>query len=190
MMLEWIHDEEFDRDGVLAAVIKTVCNPIEEKRMVDLCCEKARFTRNLPFKTKTFVDVLDWGVSYPGKFMKMDAMSVKGNWDVVLALDAIEHFEKVDGYRFLVRVASLAQINIFFTPLGELWTKDSDHADPKSHKCGWVPSDLAYTGKEYDAIVFPYWHSQYMCGAWIFWNSGIAEFGDVMDAIKPFRSAK
>jgi len=157
-------------DPLLAEIISYLSNPIQEKDMIDLCCEKARFTRGLPFKHKTFVDILDWGVEYPGEFWRGDVLEIDGHWDVALALDAIEHFPVSQGLRLINKALKISDMCIFFTPLGELWVDPKDPGnDPRTHKSGWTPGDLPH---DFQAFTFEKWHGPPINhGAMIFWKA-------------------
>jgi hypothetical protein len=132
------------------------------------------------------VDVLDWPVEYPGKFLKENALTVQGHWDVCLALDAVEHFNYSDGFRLQERAALLADTAIFFTPLGNLWVNPADDGkDPRTHKSGWTHENIS---SAYDSVEFLKWHQNYNCGAMIFWKSkGMEKFIEVCDQVEKNR---
>lgn len=142
--------------------------------MIDLCCCYAPFTRDLNFASKVFVDVMERGITPDlGVFYLADVLGdheaiSNREYDVCFAMDAIEHFNKKDGYKLLERMDFLAKNKVvLFTPLGDLMVSD-DEDDPDTHKSGWLPEDLP----GYAKIICPEWHEEaYGKGAFFFWKT-------------------
>lgn len=146
--------------------------------MIDLCSCEATVTRNLNFREKTYVDILDcWEI--PGQMDRFVCADVLGDhpclrqhYDVAYCSDGIEHFAKEDGLRLLSRMNDLADKQILFTPLGE-YCVEPESTDPRSHKSGWMPEDFP----GFAVIVAPNYHpSLNNLGAfWVWWCRDIEE---------------
>ncbi len=93
------------------------------------------------------------------------------SFDIVVALDVIEHLAKDDGFMLLRHMEQLArQKVIIFTPTGFLHQPPSEDNPYQEHLSGWTPREMRREGfsvigvsgwkplrKEYAAIAFgPY----------------------------------
>jgi hypothetical protein len=144
---------------------------IENKTMIDLCSCEATFTKTLPFKHKTYVDLVDWGIPVEaGLFVKADVLSehecFHKHYDVANCSDGIEHLRKHDGLILLEKMKNMSDKQVLFTPLGEYLVQDESNTDPNNHKSGWWPEDFDGFG----AIVAPRYHEKLKIGAFWVWR--------------------
>jgi hypothetical protein len=69
------------------------------------------------------------------------------DYDIVVALDLIEHLPKSDGYLLLYEMERVAKIAaIIFTPNGLVWQPPSENNPFNAHISGWTPKDLVRFG--------------------------------------------
>jgi SAM-dependent methyltransferase len=81
-------------------------------------------------------DLLDIGSAFPPK-----------SFDVVVALDVIEHFEKPDGLRLLQMMEELARKRVvIFTPNGFLPQGVWDNNPHQIHRSGWTVKEMCKLG--------------------------------------------
>jgi hypothetical protein len=83
-------------------------------------------------------------------------------FDLVVALDVIEHLTKSDGYRLLYQLNRLAECSVIQTPNGFLWQAPFRSNPFQAHISGWKPSELKALG----------WRRQFGVGG-IKWLVGI-----------------
>lgn len=161
-----------DEKLFLKVLCSIVGEPIAEKSIIDLCCAYGGLVKQVPFKHKTYVDVLSWDAKYDGDFVQADVLGdheiFTRKYDIVTVLDGIEHMHKPQGERLLKRTEEMAlQKNVLFTPL-DPWCLEPDSEDPKAHKCVWGPQDVP----GYASIAFPRWHKALgELGAFFFWKT-------------------
>jgi len=132
--------------------------------LLDIGCGEAFHTRSLSFKSKTFVDLEPRG-NFPHEVIKEDALkflnaavSAEQKYDVVIALDFIEHLLKDDGNEFLQLLDKVtSKVSIIFTPLGEFGVHSSNEPwYPHAHWSGWTGEEFDLRG--YTTSVYPGWH--------------------------------
>jgi hypothetical protein len=163
------------------AIMMAICEPVIDKSAMDLMCHKAPITSRMGFKKIQYLDILDRDVD--SSVNKEDVIIddvlthiFKEHYDVAFCLDGIEHLTYQDGLKLLDTMKVIADINIIFTPLGELETNPYD-AHPDSHKFGWLPEHF----KGWNTVIFPRWHHTLNTGAFFAWR-GI----DNSDKLNPF----
>lgn len=153
-------------------VINAIMGPaVESKTLIDLCCCEATVTRKLPFKEKTYVDVLDcWDI--PGQMHRFVQTDVLGDheifskrYDVANCSDGIEHLTREQGFALVERMKAISDRQTLFTPLGEHLV-ETDNPDPKCHKSGWQPEDF----EGFASIVCPHYHPTLGIGAFWVWR--------------------
>lgn len=155
------------------ATLRALCGPdIESKTMIDLMCCEATGTRDLPFREKTFVDIVPRESmrdlqNYVIEHVLSEHPAVSGvnRYDVAICSDGIEHLTKWNGHRLLTRMTLLADRNIIFTPLGDYLVGDG--TGPDDHKSGWLPSDFP---KEWGTLILPDYHEKLGIGAFFAWH--------------------
>jgi SAM-dependent methyltransferase len=76
------------------------------------------------------------------------------DFDLVVALDLIEHLTKSDGYRLLYHLNRLTECSVVQTPNGFLWQPPFAANPFQAHISGWKPSELKALG----------WRRQYGLG--------------------------
>lgn len=73
-----------------------------------------------------------------------------GSVDTVVALDALEHMERAEGFEFLLRAVGVAEQVVIFTPLGFVEQSGGEESDAwgmqgqewQRHRSGWTPEDF------------------------------------------------
>jgi len=101
---------------------------------------------------QTYIDAL---VSVPGREFICagwkDGLGAleDGEFDVLTALDFIEHLEREDGFAFLEEAQRVARLVVIFTPLGPFPQEHSfpdqwgmDGGVPQTHRSAWLPEDF------------------------------------------------
>ena len=175
-------------------IIRAIIGPkMTEQSFIDLCSCEATITRNLQFKEKTYVDVLDcWDI--PGQMDKFIQTDVLGDheifnkhYDIANCSDGIEHLSKEEGFRLIERMKNISDKQILFTPLGN-YMIEVGNPDPKCHKSGWHPEDF----EGFASIVCPIYHptlGENGLGAFWVWKCDDieADFQRVNDLIASFR---
>lgn len=147
--------------------MNTLLDPIllnlvgKEDRVLELGCGNGRITNYLPCKELVGIDAFDYSAYFKGKFILHninDLSFIEDNsFDVVLAIDVIEHLEKEDGFKLLKEMDRIAKRTIFvFTP--KKWTDNRDSVENKRywsygnmynyHKSLWVTEDFVSSGYE------------------------------------------
>lgn len=149
-------------------VLKAICGATSNLSMVDLGCGFASQTRQLGFRSRTYVDVIerDLGEEMP-YFLKCGILSnqyfKKYKYDVAFCLDVIEHFPKEVGDYVKYLMGRLASKQVIFTPLGDYLIEKIPTDDPDSHKSGWLPEEFEKDG--WATIVFQNFHPTLNIGA-------------------------
>ena len=91
------------------------------------------------------------------------ALSMVGQFDIVLLLDVIEHMEKEEGLLVIEQAKNIGKQVVVFTPLGFMaqdCSKDRQDAwgyqgqDWQTHRSGWVPEDFP----GWDILIGPKYH--------------------------------
>ena len=163
------------------AIMMAICEPVKNKSMIDLMCHQAPITSGMGFKNTAYLDIQERGIDAMvdrNNLIIADVLTYefKDHYDVAFCLDGIEHLNYQDGLKLLDIMGSIADINIIFTPLGELSTNPED-PHPDSHKFGWLPEHF----NGWHTAVFPRWHPTLNAGAFFAWR-GV----DNIDKIIPF----
>jgi hypothetical protein len=171
-------------------IIAEIFGPETEKQsLIDLCCGECTMSRNYPFKTKLYVDILEWPTMPPETrktFVQTDVLGdheiFNRKYDVANCSDGIEHFARNKGLELIARMELISSKQVFFTPIGPLWLHPESDTDPTSHKSFWYPSDLP----TYAHIELPNYHPLLGCGAFFFWHCEDIEkdFNRVSSALK------
>ena len=168
-------------------VMNAICGDVADKTLIDLCCGEAPQTGLMPFKEKTYVDVVNRTLPYGQTMIQSDVFDFLKQaakdfsiYDVAICTDAIEHFREKEAVELVLKTAFIAKQYIFFTPLGEYCTTyDINCNNPDSHKSGWTPELVEEKiGEGFAHIVFPNWHptlSDNGLGAFFFWKSNDTE---------------
>ncbi len=169
--------------------LKAICGDTEGKHLMDLCCCTAPNTPKLGFHIRHYMDIVDRKLDHKEEqefFIKMNVLDFHHigmpphQFDVMTALDAIEHFTKEDGYRLLRVMGEFSKKQILFTPLGDLFINGKEDTDPEKHRSGWTPEefvemyakeDHCWLRPHYACIVFPNYHKAYNnFGAFFTWS--------------------
>lgn len=136
--------------------------------MIDIGCRNAPITKTLNFKDKTFVDIIEPDdIQHP--FYLLDAYDYllynSRHYDVLFAIDFIEHLDKVKGNALLDLVeVTINKLILFFTPTGyfALSNPGKEEFSPHKHWSGWEPNEFLDRG--YDVIEFPNFHNPWTDG--------------------------
>ena len=151
---------------IISAIIG---NQIENQSLIDLCCAECTITKQLPFKNKTYVDVLAWNPNVPN-FIQTDVLGdhevFNNHYDVANCSDGIEHLRPEQGQLLIERMNKLANKQILFTPLGP-YLVEPNSTIPESHKSAWYPEDFP----GFAAITCPNWHPTLNVGAFFVWKT-------------------
>lgn len=135
--------------------------------MLDIGCGNAPTTGKLPCQTKLFIDAIT-PQQIPEPYLQADAVQFliesQIQYDILTALDFIEHLSKSDGFKLLDAVEKkIRKCAIFFIPLGELAVSSvEENYHPHKHWSGWLPEEFEALG--YDTIVFPTYHNPWEDG--------------------------
>jgi len=79
--------------------------------------------------------------------MDVDALFPAGEFDVVVALDVIEHFEKEQGRSLIQKLETLARKRIvLFTPNGFVRQEPTDGNQYQRHLSGWTVEEMRAMG--------------------------------------------
>jgi hypothetical protein len=156
------HEKGFDRLKVLRELIRILCPDQQHKTFIDAFCHKAEFTRYLTFKTKTYVDCMDYKkiVEPFGEFRQQNCLNIEGHWDFLYCGDGIEHMTEDDAVKFIDLALKISGEQLFITPLGKLWY-DPESKDPNAHKSWWDPGQVNFHFRgRFDCIVFHDWYRE------------------------------
>jgi hypothetical protein len=78
-----------------------------------------------------------------------------GSYDLVYALDVVEHFTREDGLALLDHLVRIARVRVLvFTPCGFMEQKDAVHW--QDHRSGWTADDLRALGFWTAVVDFDY----------------------------------
>lgn len=108
----------------------------------------------------------------PGEFIPGDwrelRLRQRKEYDVLTALDVIEHMTRREGFAFLREALRVAKAVVVFTPLGEMeqsCTGDEDQWGMDGgawqiHRSAWFPDDFCHerTGRSWEVEVVPDFH--------------------------------
>jgi hypothetical protein len=157
-------------------VLRAICGDTSGKSMIDLMCCTAPNTPKLGFYPRRYVDVIDRKLDDPHEqrwFLRFDVLKLfdqgagyKNNniikYDVAICSDGIEHLYPDDGRKLIDVMQGLAEKQIIFTPLGEIFPLHNTWPDdPEAHHSLWTPDDFP----GWASIVFPEYHRQWGGGA-------------------------
>lgn len=84
------------------------------------------------------------------QYIKADIRKIEfkeNSFDVVLALDVIEHLSKDEGYELILKAQRWAKKKVIvFTPNGFLWQEDYEQNPLQVHRSGWKLHELEKQG--------------------------------------------
>jgi hypothetical protein len=155
--------------------------PFKVDRYMDVGVGEANRTRHqIKCNTRldcdgSFAEVRDKGVR---PFFYVDALNIGDflkpkQFDLITALDFIEHQTKEKGFRMLDVLEGLCRGRlILFTPLGE-YMVGNDSKDLQGHLSGWKPEEFVQLG--YSCLVMPNFHPLL----------GIGAFYAIKDFVRP-----
>jgi|SRR5580693_5154152 hypothetical protein len=149
-------------------VLKAICGDASNLSMLDLGCGFAPQTRQLGFRSRTYVDVVERDLAEEMPyFINCNILSneyfKKEPYDICLALDVIEHFQKDTADYLLYLMGRQSHKQIIFTPLGDYLIGFGDPNSPDTHRSGWQPEEL--DAKGWEVISFPRFHTTLNLGA-------------------------
>lgn len=160
--------------------LNAICGE-ERESMIDLGCCFAPNTPHLKFKKRKYVDVIERQLDHKGEqqyFEKKDILSYeisplqKPEYQFALSLDCIEHLTEEEGILFLKIIDLIAERQVLFTPLTNLFGIEENSIDPESHKSLWTPDKLeSIVPNHYAYITFPDYHKLWNGGAFFFWHT-------------------
>lgn len=164
---------------LLRAILTAICEPTQEKSMIDLMCHRAPITSSLGFNKSTYLDIIEREIDQmvnPKDVIIADVLKYKftSRYDVAFCLDGIEHLSYEDGLKLIDVMKGVSDLNIIFTPLGELSTNPND-PHPDSHKFGWLPNHFADLNDGWETMTFPRWHETLNAGAFFAWRSPVSQ---------------
>lgn len=149
-------------------VMRSLCGDTAGKSMIDLGCHKAPNTPRLGFAKKLYVDVLPQILDHPEEqkyFRKADILEYNEefiDFDVAICSDCIEHLTLVQGLELLEIMRFMADKQILFTPLTDLFgMAEMSNKDPEAHRSLWSPEML----DGWITISFPRYHEVWNGGA-------------------------
>lgn len=148
-------------------VMRAICRPTLRRSMADLMSCTAPNTPRLGFSIRRYFDVIDRKLDHPGEqpfFTKVNVLELPTSlsFDVAMCLDGIEHLTYDDGRKLIDIMERIADKQILFTPLTDLFGMAKDeNLDPEAHRSLWKPEDFP----EYASIVFPDYHKIWHGGA-------------------------
>lgn len=118
-----------------------------------------------------------------GNILKLNLLFKPKSFDVVMALDVVEHFKKKEGLQLIKDIENIAKKKvIIFTPFGFTQQHPYDGNPFQSHKSGWNISELEEMGyKVYGMRGFRFIRGEYATikyKPWLFWGafSTISQF--------------
>lgn len=153
-------------------VLKAICGDTSNLSMLDLGCGFAPQTRQLGFRSRTYVDVVERDLGDEMRyFLNCNILSneyfKKEKYDVCFALDVVEHFHKDAGQYMIFLMGKMADKQVIFTPLGEYLVGKGDPDSPDTHRSGWLPEEF----KGWATIVFHNFHLTLGIGAFFAFHS-------------------
>ena len=169
MIVDGLMGSQLNFPKVITALVAG-CNSL-----LDLGCCDGSTLRQVSIGERLYVDIKR-RENTPEPFLQADIRDAEKlfkpkSYDVVTALDVIEHLQKVDGWKLIADAERIARKRaIFFTPFGPLWTREDN--DPDSHHSGWVPSEFESLG--YQTCLwteFHKWETGHKHGAFVAWKT-------------------
>lgn len=141
----------------------------ELKSVLDVGCGLSFKAQHLSIQVRVGVDIfedylrrIDAEVPYAvvkGDVRKLDDLFLPKSFDLVLALDIVEHIEKEESVALLDSLERIARkAVVIMTPKGlvpqniDIWGHGGDHW--QTHRCGWEPEELEARG--YKALLRDY----------------------------------
>lgn len=153
-------------DGIVQFdVLLAICGN-DKKSMIDICSGECPNTRRLPIEYKTYIDIVYRDIGKDQDCLVVAdvlAWRIMKKFDVAIALDCIEHFEKNKGFELLELMDYYSDNKIIFTPVGNYLIEQVKTNNPDSHKSGWVAKEFENMG--WATIVFPNFHPLLGIGA-------------------------
>lgn len=141
----------------LREVTKHDCIDVKSLRVLDigggggkdwagLKCDCIHLTIIDPWlPTRDFDDPADSRIV--GTFQSSTSVLPQDSFDVVVAIDVIEHLSVPDGYLLLYEMVRLSQgFLLIYTPNGFLWQPPSSNNSLNAHISGWGINDLKQFG--------------------------------------------
>jgi hypothetical protein len=136
--------------------------PKDIDSFLDIGCGGSPQTRFIRPRLRVSTDASTKLVGWPiAPFILCNALQLgeilpPRHFDLVCALDVIEHLGKDDGRKLIEIAERLCKRRvIFFTPSGELWM--DGEGDPfMTHLSGWTPEE--FQGLGYATWIFPDYH--------------------------------
>lgn len=111
-----------------------------------LLCECINLTIVDPFLPQD-LDFDPAGTRILGTFEESLPQLAASSFDLVVALDVIEHLSRVDGYRLLYQMERVARGSVLvYTPNGFVWQPPSTNNQLNAHVSGWTISDFRSFG--------------------------------------------
>lgn len=153
------------------AVVRSILQNSSQQSMIDLCCCEATMTKQLHFKKRVYVDVIERQIgAHQECFVQADVLGdhpvLQDHYDVSICSDGIEHITKAQGFQLVERMKAISNKQILFTPIDAWMMTEETDTNPESHKSLWGPSDLP----DFAHIVFPHYHPTLNIGAFFFWS--------------------
>ena len=110
-----------------------------------------------------------------GDVLKLNKFFKPKSFDVVVALDVIEHFEKKEGLKLIKQMESIAKSKlIILTPYGFMKQHPHDGNPFQEHKSGWFPNEFVKRGyKVYGMRGFRFIRGEFATiryKPWFFWG--------------------
>ena len=143
--------------------------------LLDLGCCEGNHTKHFPIPEKMFVDIehmsntlepfLKADIRYAGKLFRPNS------YDLVTALDVIEHLHKEDGCKLPQDMEQIASKRILiFSPQGEYMVGECQEGQLQHHAhwSGWTEEELSYLG--FTCLLCPDFHFSLGIGAFWAWK--------------------
>ena len=139
----------------------------ENETLLDIGCGNGNPTKGIICKEITGIDVWDYRDQYSGKYIQQNITDLSNipskSYDVIFALDIIEHLKKEDGLKLIEECERIAKKLVFFlTP--HLWDENRKAVEHKGywsygnkynyHLSHWIPKE--FTDRGYELV--PYNH--------------------------------
>ena len=163
--------------------------------ILDVACGLSLKSKFIPAKIRVGVDIYEEYLRHiesnvPFVVIKHDVRSLKDifmpeSFDLVLALDIIEHLEKEESLRMIRQCETIAKKGVILeTPKGyipqnlDIWGYGGHKF--QTHRCGWEPEELRKLG--YKVVIRPYTMTDVQRHSKLKVDPNI----ELMDAIKVF----
>jgi hypothetical protein len=135
------------------------------KRHLDIgTCTKDNWASVIPSETRLSCEAAPKFIAncptpcFYGEALQLNDFLSSKSFDLITALDFIEHNLKENGYKIITMLENLCRGRlIFFTPLGD-WCVYSTDDKYQCHLSGWHPSEFISLG--YSCWVFPNFHKE------------------------------